>query len=214
MHKLVLAFDMDNTLVKTDEKVFELAIKFCRENKLKKNEKELIACRDVKGNYDKLSANTKVIIYDEVISKRVYMDLADGSKLIEDDFGTHLKDIRELFPEVKIVICTHRGDNGEARMSTFNWLDNRNLIAYFDKIYSISHIKNSDKIEFLKSRNEGSIILLVDDNPFGSGSKVRDKCDEVLVYDGVVDLPCHENQTKFIDMTELKRKIAILLNRD
>lgn len=211
-YRLVLAFDMDNTLVKTDEKVFELAIDFCEKNGLKENKKELIACRDIKGNYDKLSEGTKEIIYKEVIEKRVYMDLADGSKLAMDNFNEHLKDIKDLFPEVKIVICTHRGDNGEARMSTFNWLDKRNMIEHFDMIYSISHIDNSDKIEFLESRNEGCIVLLVDDNPFGSSSKVREKCESVLIYDGVVSLACHENQNRFVSMSELKKLICDKLN--
>lgn len=213
MHKLVLAFDMDNTLVKTDEKVFELAIKFCKENKLKKNEVELITCRKAKGNYDKLNEGTRAIIYDEVISKRTYMDLADGSKLVDDAFGDHLRSIKFLFPEVKVTICTHRGDNGEARMSTFNWLDKKNLIEYFDMIYSISHINNSDKIEFLKSRNEGLMVLLIDDNPFGSSSKIREKCGDVLVYDEVVQLPCHKNQDRFVNMMELKKQIAVLLDK-
>lgn len=209
MKKLVLAFDMDNTLVKTDEMVFKIAIEYCENHGMKRSLDELIACRDIKGNYDRLSQETKDIIYKEVIEKRFYMDLAEGSNIVNDGFGGHLSMIKVLFPEVENVICTHRGDNDEAKASTVNWLDKKGLIKYFDTIHSISHINNPDKISYLKEvYGEDVEIILVDDNPFGSSSKVREKSEYVLVCDKVVSLPCHKNQDKFLDMEHLIKIIA------
>lgn len=208
--KILLAFDMDNTLVKTDVKVFEMAINYCKVHGKKFELNELIECRDRKGDYNKLSESTKEIIYKEVIEKRVYMDYAEESDIVENHFGGYLKVLKKMYPEVKTAICTHRGDNREARLSTHNWLDKRDLMEEFDAIYSISHKHNSDKIAYLKEKNEGYFVLLVDDNPFGSSSKVREKCENVLVYDGLVSLPCHENQNKFVDMSDVIMKIAEL----
>lgn len=210
MTKLVLAFDMDNTLCETDQSILNRAITHCKWRDLDNELREFKEC--LPGGLNTLSPECLAIIQEEVIEKRFYMEDAAPSSICDNlEFLDSLYELEKL-PDVKVVICTHRGDNISAWLSTHRWLDKYLLVNQFNMIHSINHVLNKDKVAYLKSVYPEHKVLLVDDNPFGSTSTVRDKCDSVLIYDGIVSLPCHENQDKFVSMKDLVEKIRGIIS--
>lgn len=205
-NKIVLAFDMDNTVCDTNGEVLKRFKEYCVERKemgmleyIEKNEGVSISYWD-----------KEVVKFIEkvVIEKREYMDTPELSEL-----GRSLKglvgDLRGVLKEdLKIVVCTHRGNNVSAWMSTYNYLVKNGLLECFDMIHSISHVDWSNKIEFLKSNYRDSEILLVDDNPFGSKSRVYDFCKEVLVYGEYDNFDCYKNQNCYKGCEDLFERVV------
>lgn len=201
----VIAFDMDNTFTNTSERVNVEAIQ--EGHRL--------------GRYDILDflAETNLpvckypdwvskFIYDNVIIKRTYMDKANPTELfngIKEVIGI----AKEFRKDLKSVICTHRGNNTSAWMSTYNWLNNREMIETntIDMIHSISHIDQKNKIEYLKLMYPGEPILLVDDNPFGSTTTIHEFSKEVLIYDKIDKFDGYINQDTYTDHKDLVKRI-------
>ncbi len=177
--KIVLAFDMDDTLVNTRKEIYKLAILHCVTNGLNDLFPKFVNALWSGVAVSELSTEMKEIIDKEVIAKRVYLDSAERSYFCSDELVSLLKDVRNADNEVKIVICSHRGNNKEAFMSTYRWLENKGLLDYFDMIHSIDNQVHKDKIKFLKATYPDHRILLVDDNPYS------DDKESVIIYDKI-----------------------------
>lgn len=201
----ILAFDMDNTFTNTSARINVEAVKagykLGREDILDfLAETTLPVC--------KYPDWVNKFIYDNVIIKRTYMDKVSPTELFNG-----IKEIVEvakmLREDLKCVICTHRGNNTSAWMSTYNWLNEREMIEtnIIDMIHSISHVEQKNKIEYLKLMYPGEPILLVDDNPFGSTSTVHKRSEEVLIYDRIDKFDGYANQDVFIDHQDLLRRV-------
>lgn len=201
----ILAFDMDNTFTKTSLRI---------------NVEAVIAARDL-GREDILDflAETKLpvckypdwvgkFIYENVIVKRTYMDDAKETELFKG-IKEVIRKAKEAKKDLKVVICTHRGNNTSAWMSSYNWLDKREMMetSMIDMIHSISHIEQKNKIEYLKMMYPGGTILLVDDNPFGSTSTVHERSEEVLIYDEIDKFDGYVNQDRFTNHENLLERI-------
>lgn len=207
----VLAFDMDNTLCNTSFSVVSQAI----QEAYKQNNQNIL---------DYLSDNflnkpvchfdewVKTFLYDNVISKRTYMDNAKPTRLFGDngEIKEWVLKTKEINKDLKVVICTHRGDNVSAWMSTYNWLNERGMMeeGVIDFIHSINHVRQSNKIEYLKGFYQTDKIILVDDNPFGSTSVVREKCHNVVIYDRIDKFKSHENQEIFSNLDRLSHLVS------
>lgn len=201
----ILAFDMDNTFTNTSARVnveaVKAAYKLGRDDILDfLAETDLPVC--------KYPDWVSKFIYENVIIKRTYMDNATETELFK-----RIKEVIEMAKEfrkdLKVVICTHRGDNTSAWMSTYNWLDKRDMIEtnMIDMIHSISHVEQKDKIAYLKAMYPGQPILLVDDNPLGSTSTIHDHCKEVLIYDAIDKFDGYVNQDRFTDHKDLLQRV-------
>lgn len=201
----IVAFDMDNTFTNTSLRVNVEAVKagydLGREDILDfLAETNLPVCKypDWVGKF----------IHDNVIIKRTYMDEATPTELFKG-----IKEVIEVAKrfreDLKSVVCTHRGNNTSAWMSTYNWLNKRGMIEtnVIDMIHSISHVEQKNKIEYLKLMYPGETILLVDDNPFGSTSTVHTFSKEVLVYDKIDKFDGYVNQDVFTDHKDLVKRI-------
>lgn len=202
----VLAFDMDNTFCKTSMAVVFQGI----QEAYKLNNQDVLdylADNYLKKPVCHFDDWVNKFLYDNVICKRTYMDKAKPTDLFgkNGEIKEWILKTKETNKDLKVVICTHRGDNISAWMSTYNWLNKREMMeeGVIDFIHSINHVRHSDKIEYLKSFYQTDKILLVDDNPFGSTSVVRDKCDNVVVYDKIDKFKSHENQELFSDLDRL-----------
>lgn len=204
----ILAFDMDNTFTNTSMRVNVLSVKAAHE--LGRNDiLDFLAGTDLP--VCKYPEWVSKFIYENVIIKRTYMDEATETELFKG-----IKEVIEMAKEfrkdLKAVICTHRGDNTSAWMSTYNWLNKREMIEnnMIDMIHSISHIEHKDKIAYLKAMYPGQPILLVDDNPFGSTSRYHDYSKNVLVYDAIDKFDAYVNQDRFTDHKDLLQRVINL----
>lgn len=207
---IVLAFDMDNTICDTNSEVLKLITEFC----IKNNSVEMEYLIENKGlSVSYFKGKIVDLINKEVIEKRVYMDTAKPSGLVGEN--NELKDLllrlKKEVGGIKIVVCTHRGDNVSAWMSTYNYLVKHDLIDCFDMIHSINHINNKNKIDFLKGYYKESEILLVDDNPFGSKSRVYDYCKEVLIYGEIDNFDGYCNQNFYKGHEDLFKIVVGLI---
>lgn len=201
----ILAFDMDNTFTKTSAiiivEAYGAAVKLERGDVVKfLITTELPVCK-----YPDWMSK---FIYENVIIKRTYMDYAEETELFKG-IKDVIKIAKEFRKDLKVVICTHRGDNTSAWMSTYNWLNKREMVEtnMIDMIHSISHIEQKDKVAYLKAMYPGKPILLVDDNPLGSTSTIHDRCKEVLIYDGIDKFDGYVNQDRFTDHKDLVKRI-------
>lgn len=202
----ILAFDMDNTLCNTS---YSVVVSGIQEGYKQNNQKVLDYFSDNFLNIPVCHFDGWVseFLYENVISKRTYMDRAKPTRLFGDngELKEWILKTKEINKDLKVVICTHRGDNISAWMSTYNWLNEREMMeeGTIDFIHSINHVRHSNKVEYLKSFYRTDKILLVDDNPFGSTNVVRDKCHNVVVYDKIDKFKSHENQEVFSDLNKL-----------
>lgn len=201
-----LAFDMDNTICNTSESVINKTITAARVTE-RNDILEFITDESKNIPVCKYPKWVSEFIYENVIIKRDYMDIAKPTYLV-DGLVSLIEKIRVTNPEIKIIICTHRGDNIDAFMSTYNWLNSNGLIEYFDIIHSISHIRHPNKIDFLKRRYATENFLLVDDNPFGSTSTVREFCKNVVIFNEIDKHPSHLNQVIFTDHEDLYNRVC------
>lgn len=185
---VVVAFDMDDTLVKTTCEVERLYKLYCENNKVGERSKE-------------------EIINKEVIEKRVYMDSAEPTELFYD-LKKYLGDLREKYKDsLKVVICSHRGDNTSAWLSSFNWLLKHELMDDIDMIHSINSVNNKDKLKYLEGVYPYSEIILVDDNPFGSKNEIREYDSRLVVYGKELKNKCVMNQEGYVNIFILMSKI-------
>lgn len=201
----VLAFDMDNTFTKTSERVNVEAVK--AGYRLRRDdildflaETNLPVC--------KYPDWVSKFIYENVIIKRTYMDKAGETELFKG-IREVIEVAKEFRKDLKAVICTHRGNNTSAWMSTYNWLNERDMIetGMIDMIHSISHVEQKNKIEYLKTMYVGEPVLLVDDNPFGSTSTIHEHCKEVLIYDAIDKFDGYVKQDRFTDHKDLIQRV-------
>lgn len=201
----VIAFDMDNTFTNTSVRVNVEAVKAAYDLK---REDILDFLAETSLPVCKYPDWVSKFIYDNVIIKRTYMDKVTPTELFKG-----IKEVIETAKgtrkDLKSVICTHRGNNTSAWMSTYNWLNKRGMIEtnLIDMIHSISHIEQKNKIEYLKSMYPGESILLVDDNPFGSTTTIHEFNKDVLVYDKIDKFDGYVNQNVFTSHEDLLMKI-------
>lgn len=187
--KTVLAFDMDDTLVDTRMEVFKLAYRYCLSKKLD------VFCHELKDKFQKeipvnlLSKELRSLIDKEVIAKREYLRSASRSSFCDISLENLLIDLRNGGGEIKIVICTHRGNNKEAFMSTYSWLEDEGILEYFDMIHTIDNKVHKDKIQFLKGTYPDHKVILVDDDPHTEDKEsvlIFDKINKHKKYEGFV----------------------------
>lgn len=209
-YELVLAFDMDDTLCNTQQEVVKRATGFCMNNMLVDEAVHLMENPGIA--FDRHDGKLGEVILEEVIKKRVYMDTAEPTELMMN-LGWLLERVRKEFAgRIKVVICTHRGDNMEAWLSSYNYLKKCEVEGLVDMIHSIDHEINSNKLDYLERMYPGSRILLVDDNPFGSKSKIRPFDSRVLMYDGVMSYDCHINQSTYLGHFDLYDQVCHMLD--
>ncbi|UOX39455.1 putative acetyltransferase [Aeromonas phage ZPAH34] len=208
--QVILAFDMDDTLTNTNKEVQKRALDFCLRNLLVD---EAVYIKEHEHlSFGDFNKNVKEIIEREVIEKRVYMDTSEPTDLLFD-IKKYLFDFKQQFKgELKIVICTHRGDNIDAWMSTYNYLKKYELETLFDMIHSIDCVINNSKLNYLDRMYPGSKIVLVDDNPFGGKNKIKPFDSRVVVYKEILSYPCRMNQETYDDIFSLMDKVKYLIN--
>ncbi|WNV45779.1 haloacid dehydrogenase [Aeromonas phage AerS_266] len=205
-HDMILAFDMDDTLCNTHNEVYKRTLHYCLNNFLL--EESVWLTENPFVHFSDYTGDLKQIVLKEVIEKREYMNEAQPSELLRNLVGV-LDGARVHFGNsIKIVICTHRGDNIEAWMSTYNYLKKHGLENKFDMIHSIDHEINKDKLGYLEKMYPSSRILLIDDNPFGSKNEVRGFDSRVLMYNEVTSYKCHMNQAAYLNHIDLLSRIC------
>lgn len=206
----VLAFDMDDTLCNTHKEVHKRVLDYCLNN-LYVNEATYLA-ENPDVHFSDYEGQLKEITLGEVIMKRTYMDTAEPTELF-NNLDWLFKNLREKFGKsIKIVICSHRGDNIDAWMSTYNYLKSNGIVDQFDMIHSIDSRINKNKLEYLERMYPESKILLVDDNPFGSKNEIKEFDSRVLIYGEVVQNKCSLNQSLFINHVDLLSSVCSLLD--
>ena len=133
------------------------------------------------------------------------MDLAKPSKIFD---GGLIDLVRKMCVDKNInfrmVICTHRGNNVSAWMSTYNWLNNHDVLDKFDMIHSLDNRINKDKINFLKGAYPNSKIVLFDDNPHS-----RD-LESVIIYNEINLYKKYEG-LKIINSDNLENQLNYLI---
>lgn len=195
-YDLVLAFDMDDTLCNTQSEVYKRTLKYCFDNLLMEEYGFLIEHPEMP--FSDYQGKLKKIMIENIIEKREYMDTPDPTKLMVK-LISELKGLRKYFSgQVKFVICTHRGNNISAWLSTYNYLKRHGIQDDFDMIHSIDFEINKDKLKYLERMYPNSEIILVDDNPFGSKSEVREFDSRILIYNEIANYKCHKNQATYL----------------
>lgn len=208
----VLAFDMDNTFCRTSESVLNSFRKHCMNvwefpalEYLRANENILPVCK-----FDK---HIQKMIHDNVIIKRTYMDEAKPTELFGElnELVDLIVSLKRRVPDLKTAIVTHRGDNIDAWRSTYNWLSTHKALDAIDTIHSIDSTRFPDKVAYLKHVYETDNFLLVDDNPFGSTSVVRERCKQVLIYNGVDSFESHQNQDIYCNRDDIVKRVLSMI---
>lgn len=209
----ILAFDMDDTVCNTTMSIIVDTIKIAREMGNKPIMRYIVLNYPEK-NISQFDDWVGKFIFENVIIKRTYMDTAEPSELFGFNgvFKEWLTKVKKENEELKAVICTHRGDNTSAWMSSYNWLNKRELMEgdLIDFIHSINSQRQKNKIEYLKNFYGTDRVLLVDDNPFGSTNTVVEYCRNVLIYNNINKYKSHANQDVFTTLEDLRKRVSLL----
>lgn len=204
--KIVFSFDMDDTLVNTRKEIYNLAMQYCLMNDLNNYFVELTDKLKAGEPVSALSLDIKELIDKEVIAKRTYLSTAEPSEICNQELKNTLGALRNELEGVKIVICSHRGNNKEAFMSTYRWLEDNNILDYFDMIHSIDNTVHKDKIKFLKGTYPEHEVILVDDNPYS------DDKNSVLIYDKINRYKKYEEFLTYTDSSDIFKLLRSKIN--
>ena len=209
---LLIATDMDDTVVDTYGYILPAIRKHLRE----KNMLEELKYVDEMTKEGKTSMMFKKeisnIIFKEIVEPGHFMLDADPSLLVQQGYFDALGALQMHFSYlVKSVVCTHRGFNKNGGKLTNEWLIKNQGSDVFDEIHCIDPKEHPDKIKYLQSIYPDYEILLLDDNPFGNTTEVREPCKEVVIYDAINKFDCYSNQNKFTTLDEfIKLCISII----
>lgn len=210
-NKVLLATDVDDTLCNTAEFIInELLHNLSNRGK----EEEF---KYVLDNMDTVPTllfrdDIKDIIFESIISRGDYMHLAKPSALLATGYDVLIREFKDEYPEhFTSVVCTHRGFTELGKNKTASWLNYHDVDDCFDEIHSIKSSLYPNKIEYLSALFPEHQILLLDDNPLHLPKETVPYIKELLIYDGITQLPGYENQTKFKDLTDLTTIIENLI---
>lgn len=208
MNKVLLAFDMDDTLCDTQSEVNERLTVILRTLGQNRN---LLWTHLNKGKLSTMEypTNLREIITNGIIIPGHYQDTVKPTSLMCDDLIRMIECLRiHMGRNLTTAICTHRGPTNHSQ--TYQWIREHNAERAIDVIHAIDPKEHANKIEYLKAEYPGHRILLLDDNPFGNIHKEMDFTPEVLIYNELASYPCHNNQIVFSSLIDLQWRVLNL----
>ncbi|QDH47067.1 putative GNAT family N-acetyltransferase [Aeromonas phage LAh10] len=197
--RLVVGFDMDDTMCQTGEYIKQAIRHFA----LKTNNKDLLDYLDRTVELSTMHYEpwVKDLVWSEVVSNGRFMldalptDICNDGGLV--DRVSLFRDEECKHGEVALVICTHRGFHEQGKLFTETWLKDRGLDWVFDEIHCVSSKEHKDKIKYLKEQYPGSHILLIDDNPMGDSAPHTPAMDELIIYDKYTKFQAYKDQVVY-----------------
>lgn len=214
MSKIVLAFDMDDTLTKTNAYINKhIKIYFQQNNMMK--EYDFIINNEATLSTMMYPDWIKVHVDREIIGPGLYMLNSEPTQLGLRNCWRELQDFKNEYPsEISYVICSHRGFHVFGDLYTRTWLETMMLSHLIDDIYMLDGKDNPNKVEYLKSIYPDSEIILVDDNPCHDFTKDHPEMEELVIYDKVNKYEGYSNQKTFESVSQLvgmmKQKLVAL----
>lgn len=187
-----LFFDMDDTLVQTDQYIkrkiltgltldgaTELLKVFNGWLLLNKTTLELPEC-------------LKEASFKYGLSSGEFMLNKEKSPLISNlpAFRLLLRRVTDLGIHTGIV--THRGWHEDGLKNTQAWLVEKDLHLYFDDVIVLDAKENPSKTDYLEKHFTD--FKIVDDNPLHDLGKVYPKDDRLLIYTGIGNYDAYRNQ--------------------
>lgn len=196
--KLILAFDMDDTLVDTYGFIYAFMLQFYTDRGM---ETELNYIMEMhKKGHSSLSwrKDESDDVFYQIIKKHTYMVDAKPTMLLSSDFISLCERLIEQYKDdIKFVICTHRGFTKYGKPLTEEWLEDNKVDHIFKTVHALDRKEHANKVAFLKEQYPGSEIRLVDDNPMHDGETVHPYMPELVIYDKITALPGYSKQRKW-----------------
>lgn len=199
--KIILAFDMDDTLVRTGD-----YLHFNLRHLLKMESRpDLIAEIDElrEKGYSTMNypLHLKELIDKHFVGTGQFMLDAQPSELCSLKDISSLRDLLQEFQGIIIpLICTHRGFHEYGDQYTRVWIERRGLSTLFGNVHCIDPQEHKDKIVYLKSLYPDDEIVLVDDNPLGRHDGVHEFRKEILLYEEENPLTAYGEMKKIKSM--------------
>lgn len=210
--KLILAFDMDDTLVDTYGFIYAFMLQFYTDRGMQ-TELDYIMGMHKKGHSSlQWSKWVSDDVYYQIIKKHSYMVDVKPTALLSPEFISMCNNLIHVYPEViEFVICTHRGFTSYGKPLTEEWLEENKVNHIFKTVHALDRKNNANKIAFLQKEYPGCEIRLVDDNPMHDGEVVHPHMPELIIYDKITALPGYANQNKWMDNAAFLNNVTQLV---
>ncbi len=214
MSKLVLSFDMDDTLCSTANFINEKIKEFFKQNDMKE-ELEYVLANEENVSTMLYPAWIKKHVDKEIIGPGLYMLEAGKTALCSPfSIGTLEALLEHHGDDIIVSVCSHRGFHPYGEIYTRQWLDENKLLHLFEDIHMLDSSVQPDKVTFLKETYPDHEILLIDDNPMSKHlGEVIPHHEEIVIYDEEHKLDAYVNQTRYQSPKQLSRLIMDRLER-
>lgn len=195
--KILLAFDMDDTLVKTGEYLHRFVYNWFAQLKRQDYMKELADLREKGISTMNYPIHLKEVIDEKCVGNGLFM-LHSGPSQLGQERSIHMlrRFLREYPGIIDPVICTHRGFHENGEQFTRTWLDSMGMGDIFNVVHCIDPAEHKDKITYLIGQYPEHEIVLVDDNPLGKHDQEHDFRKEILLYEEENPLNVYDSMKK------------------
>lgn len=214
MTKLVLAFDMDDTLTQTAKYINNTIKRFFADEEMHE-ELEYVVSNENNVSTMCYPDWIKSHIDDRIIGPGLYMLEAGKTALCSPfSIGTLEVLLNQYRDDIIVVVCSHRGFHPYGEVFSRQWLNDNDLLHLFDHIHMLDSSVTPNKIEFLKDHYPDHEILLIDDNPLSKhAGDIIPYHEEIVIYDNEHRLETYVNQTRYQSPKQLSRLIMDRLER-
>lgn len=209
MEPINLVFDMDDTLVRTNQEIYHRLGSFYSVTSGSIAKAFTLKNLQLEGKTTlELPAALKEDSWNHVVSKGEFMLTAEPTRLLCED-RPWLENLIKLVRQTggKTAICTHRGFHKKALEYTTRWLERHAVTSLFDHIHVIDGREIPNKIEYLEKHY--SHFKLVDDNPLHEIDKdpaVKD--DRLLIFTETRPYRHYEKQTIVRSMFDIYQELG------
>lgn len=191
-HKKHLIFDLDDTLVRTQDYITEvMTIRFLE---LGKPHLLKIMLEHLKKEGGlTLDVEIRDYVFHEIIAKQRFMLEALPTRLFNYFFL-----IPGNIPKgTKVSVCTHRGYAKNGLTFSKRWFEKYKPVINIEDFHCLDSKKTPDKIKYLKNLY-GNDFYLIDDNPFHDVINIHEEDENVLIYDECCKYKAYQKQHRLV----------------
>lgn len=190
---LLIALDMDGTLCLTAKHLRDYAIR-------------QLTAQGRQSDLDWIAANPDMstLLWPEELRNITDIAVLEGyfmldvkpSAIVREGLFDHLRRFRSFVPDVKIVVCTHRGFHKLGKTFTNTWLIQHGGMDVIDAVHAIDPNEHPNKLKYLSRMYPERTIRLLDDNPLFRTEIPHDQDRRLMVYEEEGVIPAYQHQRK------------------
>lgn len=196
---LLIALDMDGTLCLTAKYLRDYAI-------------QQLTIQGRQADLDWIAANPTMstLLWPEHLRNMTDIAVVEGffmldvepSAIVQAGLFDRLRKLRAQVPEIKVVICTHRGFHKQGEIYTDTWLGEHDGLDVIDELHAIDPKDHPNKLTFLSELYPEYNIRLLDDNPLFRTEEPHDQDSRLMVYEEEGTIPAYQYQFKVNDIRD------------